>query len=331
MASQRYAPSRLRERQRGLAIIRQVIASQNFRTDKKIKFGDRYYIAEGSLRSTPALFKSCIFPPSFDHLTHQKFSREIIFLTFVKRSHFNALKRAVPYVYASSVSHRAWYIREYFGGIRQNIHDGNIRFRPSFFTPASLRWVLNTFFELQSIREQDLPDRFKKLLYAPQTFAYLWRFVRPFRQHVDAFTRIPNASQRAFAVLRAHNTLAARFPRVLAHQEPYAPHILKTGASYRLIDWENIGWASIMKDFVTIWMRASSNPAWQRALYHRLKRRYGSYAGFNNLWSSTVLLQSVFNTIGYHFYPDKKDFAELGKFSAQKIREILANNFRMYN
>ena len=100
---------------------------------------------------------------------------------------------------------------------------------------------------------------------------------------------------------------------------------------FKIIDWENVGWASIVKDVVTIWIRASQNPAWQRRLYTEFKKHYRSYKLFDDLWTVTVLVQCVFNVIGYHFYHDKTDFKPMAQFSKKTLKAILSNTFQGYN
>ena len=99
----------------------------------------------------------------------------------------------------------------------------------------------------------------------------------------------------------------------------------------RLIDWENIGWGNPNHDPAVLWMRSSDHPAWQKKLYSKFKKHYWHYKRFDDLWTIEILIQSVFNLISYYFYPDKKDIAQLVKFSDQKIREILTGNFKHFN
>lgn len=95
-----------------------------------------------------------------------------------------------------------------------------------------------------------------------------------------------------------------------------------------MIDWENIGWSLPTHDIVTMWMRANRHPAWQRQLYNRFKKLNRSYKKFDDLWTITVLTQSVFNVIAFHFYKDKKDFVGLANYSSKNIHAILTNTYK---
>ncbi len=323
--------TRKKLRARAKRIIKRLIRRESFTIKKTIKFGSRFFVAQGKWKNKTALFKMTIYPRSYDHLTNEKFSREIQFMRFIGQSSYELVKASLPQLYVSSVGPRCWYIRQYLTGRRQNIAGGNIRFQDSFFTQASLRWITGFLDELHSITPKDLSPELKKLLFPPQNINYLWQFINPYLGLLETFTSVPRVGQQVKKILFNHNRLYATAPRVLAHQEVYAPHIVKQKNGYKLIDWENIGWSPITKDAVTIWMRASSHPSWQKKLYQQIKRSNASYKHFKELWATTVFLQSVFNVIGWHFYTDKKDFHELARFSSVKIKEIINNSFKLYN
>ncbi|MFA5134953.1 MAG: phosphotransferase [Patescibacteria group bacterium] len=317
-----------RHRERARRVIRELHRGERFIPIKKIKFGSRYYIAVGKKDGQQALFKTSIYPRSCDHLTNQKFAREILFLRYINSSPHKLLRQSAPLILSSEIGPRAWYIREYVGGKPQNINGGNIRFVPSFFTEDRQRWLLNLLRELHSIREKDLPSNFKRLLYAPQTLNYLWQFIGPNLPLVESFIRWPNAGLLIRREFKRYGPVYRTTRRVLAHQELYAPHMLEAGGRPKIIDWENVGWASIMKDVVTVWMRASRHSAWQRSLHSKFKRQYRGFKNFDELWNATVFVQAVFNVIGFNYYPDKRDFRELARFSGVTLTAMLKKRYR---
>lgn len=310
-------------------IIRETITYEDFSVTKKIKFGPRYYVAEGKKNNRRSVFKICLFPDSVDHLTNEKFSREIIFLNFVQHSRFRQLRAAAPRVVSSALKPRAWYIREYLFGQTQNISGGNIRFKASFFTTPNLRWLLALFSDIQKIKKSDLSPFFKTFLYPPDFTKHLWYFIKPHWQRIESYMRWPGLARLIKREFKERAMTYNHAPNVLAHQEPYAPHFLKQpNGTFRMIDWENIGWSTPTHDTVTVWMRAHEHPAWQEQLYRRTKRRWHHYKKFDELWTTEVLIQSVFNIISYHFYDDKHDLESLVQFSDKKIKEILTGTFR---
>ena len=312
-------------------IIQDILTYEDFTVTKKIKFGPRYYVTKGIYNKQPAIFKICLFSDSVDHLTNEKFSREILFLNFIQRSKFNQVKKAAPSVFASGIKPRAWYIREHIDGQAQNISGGNVRFKKDFFNSKSLDWLTGIIVDLQRIHSADLPNNFKRLLYPPDFTKHLWRFISPHWQRIENYMKWPGVAKLIRKEFRLYAPIYNKAPRVLAHQESYSCHILKTKRQFRLIDWENVGWANPAHDPVVVWMRAHHNPAWQKQFYQRFKRHRLKYKKFNDLWTIEVLIQSVFNVISIHFYKNKNDIINLVKFSDKKIREILTDNFKIYN
>ena len=312
-------------------IIKDILFTADFKVTKKIKFGPRYYVAEGILNHRKTVFKICLFSDSVDHLTNEKFSREILFLNFIKQSSSNYLKATVPHLHAFGLKPRAWYIREYLYGQAENIAGGNVKFKNRFFNQRNLGSIIKLFTSLQSIKRPDLPGNFQKLLYPPDFTKHLWRFIRPHWQRIEHYMKWPGLASLIKKEFKRYAPIYNHAPHVLAHQEPYAPHFLKIKNGFHLIDWENVGWSNPTHDIVVLWMRAYQHPEWQKQLYQRFKRYWHHYKKFDDLWTIEVLIQSVFNVIGWHFYNDKQDFKGLVKFSDKKIREILANNFKIYN
>jgi len=312
-------------------IINDIISWENFKVGKKIKFGPRYYITHGKINKQSAIFKICLYADSIDHLTNEKFSREILFLNFIQYSRFKKVETAAPSLFAFGLKPRAWYIRELINGNTQNIANGNVRFIKTFFNQANLDWTVKLLFDLQHISAKDLPNNFKKFLYPPDFTKHLWRFISPHWQRIEKYMKWPGVSKLIKKEFNKYTPIYNKAPRVLAHQEPYACHFIKTKQGLRLIDWENIGWANPNHDAVVLWMRAYKHPEWQKKLYYKFKRHYSYYKKFDDLWTIEVLIQAVFNVISYHFYNNKRDIIDMVKFSDKKIREILTDNFKFYN
>lgn len=304
-------------------LIKEITTQNNFKITKRIRFGPRYFVAEGKYQGKTTLFKLCLFPKSYDHLTNEKFSREILFLNFIQNSKYLSLKKATPHIYASNIDTRAWYIREYLYCQAQNINNGNIRFINKFFSTKNYNWFIRTFSQLQKIKKKELPNNLKKLLFPPQTLEYLWRFIGPSQKNLDKFIKHPGATKKIHQQFKKNSHLYKTAPRVLAHQEVYSPHILCSNKYIKLIDWENIGWALPTHDIVTMWMRAYHHPTWQNKLKQYYLSQNSKMKKKQKLWDITLLMQSTFNVISYHHYFDKKDFAPLAKYSSQIINEML--------
>ncbi|MFA6099139.1 MAG: hypothetical protein WC808_06420 [Patescibacteria group bacterium] len=312
-------------------IAKDIISWEDFKIIKKIRFGPRYFIAEGLRNKQKCVFKICLYTDSIDHLTNEKFSREILFLNFIQYSKFHQVKSVTPRIQAFGLKPRAWYMREYLSGKFYNVNGGNIRFKKTFFTKPNLDWFVKTFTNLQSIKPADLPVNLKKFLYRPDFTRNLWRFISPHWQKIEQYMKWPGVSRLIKIEFTKYASIYNTAPQVLAHQEPYSCHFLRTQQRLHVIDWENIGWSNPNHDPVVLWMRAYNDPGWQKILYQKFRKKYAGYKEFDDLWIIEVLIQSVFNIISYYFYEDKKDIQEMVSFSDKKIREILTNTFKLYN
>ncbi len=314
---------RLAEAQR---VIEGIIAREHVRVQDIMRNGPRYYIAWGTRGAQRVVFKICLFTDTVDHLTNEKFSREILFLHFLATSHHATVRAGAPRLMNHGIRPRAWYVREFLSGKQQN-RGGSVRYAPSFFQLSTVRWIVRFFWSLQAIQKRELPASFLRLLYLPDLTHDLMKFMRPHWRLIGQFVGQQGVSKQIIRYLQSKGARYNNAPRVLAHQEPYADHFLKIRGGFHLIDWENIGWSNPLHDIVTIWMRAASRPDWQRALYRSFKKRSGSPAWFDELWEIETMIQSVFNIISYHFYPHKKDLRELTLFSKKNVHQILSNAF----
>ncbi|MFC1688004.1 phosphotransferase [Patescibacteria group bacterium] len=304
--------------------INTIIKQEGLTVQKVLRNGPRYYVAIVSKNGIKALLKSCLFTSSVDFLTNEKFSREILFLRFLQKSKHTMVRNVAPHIYASGLTPRAWYLREYISGQTQNIRGGNVRFNSSFYTGRRLSWIVKLFSALQSIKKSELPSDFKKLLYPPDFTKQLYKFMTPHWKRIEKTLGWSGISKTIQPYFRQRTNLYNTAPRVMVHQEPYGVHFIKQGGKMRLIDWENIGWGNPLHDYVVLWMRASQHPKWQKQFRAAVKKQV-RLTSFDDLWKMEVIIQSVFNVVSWHFYSPKKDIVALVKFSKQNINHILQN------
>lgn len=302
--------------------IKNLIISKRLSIKRIIKNGPRYFVAEITYKKKRALFKVCLYTPSTDFLTNEKFSREILFLRFISQSSHTAIRRAVPALYASGVAPRAWYIREYIQGKPQNVEGGNVTIKKSFFTYKNVDWLISVFASLQEVTPRELSPAFKRLLYQPEFKSQILKFINPHWKRVNRVLKVPRASHVLRRYFLNHIGVYNRSPRVLVHQEPYGVHFIKQKNSIRTIDWENISWGNSAHDMAVVWMRASKHPRWQEILHQRTAKK-SAYDNFQQLWELEIIMQSVFNIIGWHFYPKKADMAALFSFSKKQVNQFL--------
>ncbi len=296
---------------------------EGFRQTKVLSQAPRYYLASGRLHRHKAVFKISLRTRQEDALTNEKLARETLFMQHLQ-SVRSPLTAIMPEVFAGGTAPRAWYIREWTAGTLQHVRNNEAAFTKSFFSRPTLRWLTKNLALLQSITARDLPQQLSTLLYQPQLPTYLWQFVEPYQRQVDSFTDAPGITARCKRVFQRATPLFRNAPRVLAHQELYPTHFIRTSSGMQIIDWENIGWALPTYDYVAVWLRAFTHPDWQQSLYRQYAKQWGEYRDATRLWYTTVFVQSVFNVVGYHYYPDKSHFRPLAEYCAGHIQEYLA-------
>ncbi len=321
LASSQLNKKHLEDAQRAVTAI---LKKHKMTIKKVLRLGPRYYVGDGMYRGKRAVLKMCLYTSSVDFLTNEKFKREVLFMRFLKTSRHALLKRLAPLLYQSGLEPRAWYIREYVGGQVQSINDGNVLYRPTFFTRERVKWIVNCFSSLQSIKKSELPDKFVSLLYKPDFTRQLLKYMNPHWKRVEASLRWSGLSRILKRYFNSNRRLYNTAPRVFVHQEPYASAFIKQGSRWRLIDWENIGWGNPLHDYIVLWMRASQYPDWQEMLRTSARKRI-KLATFDQLWDMEALIQSVFNVISWHFYKPKSDLRELFEFSRKNIKRILTS------
>jgi hypothetical protein len=63
-----------------------------------------------------------------------------------------------------------------------------------------------------------------------------------------------------------------RFNRsTIVHHEFYGSQILSTRDSFKLSDWENVGWGNPLRDFTSLWLRGFAEPAWQKEFLEKFR------------------------------------------------------------
>lgn len=304
---------------------RALFASLHLRLIRIDRRGPRFFVAVVRWRGRLAIFKSAVNPRSVDYWSNVKFGREVEFLTFIQSSPYRQLRRLAPRVYASSVTGRAWYLREYITGQMFNVRGGNIRFRPVFFRPGRLGQITRALAGLQAVRPADLPPRLNRRLRRYDTVARALRVLRPNWPHISRALGDRAAATDLPRILATARRVYDRSPSVLAHHEPYACHFIATGRDLRLIDWENIAWANPLHDYIILWLRGVGHPQWQRRLRAAAERqlRPGLGKKFAVIWDTDLLLQAIFVVWSAPTYPDRADMRRLAAAARAIVQQRL--------
>lgn len=232
------------------------------------KNGPRVLVAGGEWHRKKAIFKApCgIATPK----TSQGLKREAMFL----ESAPSYLRSMVPgvYKYGKVFGKRFWYLVGWVEpGDPQNTGGSDFLIKDTFFTQESLVWALEL---LKSLRRfsADVPAGLRKELSA--TVYNLSSYRRLLEGLGKEFFSTPtfNFKRTAAYLDRAGGVYNRLNLTTLVHHEFYGSQILASGRSFKLSDWENLGWGHPLRDFSTIWFRSLFHSAWQEEFLARFKK-----------------------------------------------------------
>ncbi|MBI5037513.1 MAG: phosphotransferase [Candidatus Kerfeldbacteria bacterium] len=320
MVMGKHPPLSAPAQRRLMARITALMEEKKFHLTQIRSRGPRYFLASGTYHGRPAIFKMTIRPIAQERLTNEKLGREYLFLSTIQKLR-SPLSRATPRVWHGGISPHAWYIREEIRGTGALQPHNETKYVNSFFNQSSQRQIGTTLASLQQQKISVFPKSFQSLLYSPQLPSFLWKFIAPYAQLVDTFMQQPGFAASCRPYFMAADKVFKRAPRVLAHQELYPAHFLRAGKQWKIIDWENIGWALPTYDYVAMWLRAHERPRWQAAWQKHYEHAYRHYPDAKRLWDMTVFIQSLFNVVGYHFYPRRAHFSHLARAAAKQLRQ----------
>lgn len=323
MLKNSYFKAKARQLQETKELVKCVLESHHLKLKRVIKNGPRYFIAECTKNSKKYVFKTCLYTKSFDPSTNSKFIREVLLLKYITESKRKFLRQAIPKIYNYDTKKRIWYIREYIDGAPQNSTQGTVQFKPSFFTPATLKWIITFIKELQKINPQKIPNT---LFRVARKYYPLSRTINYINMNKDDITKVIGQKEYRTIIdrLKSNQNIYNQAKLVLAHHELFASHFIKKGGGkFTLIDWENFGLSNAIHDLATIWMRASSNPAWQSKLLLEARNNWPSPRAYNSLFEIELLTQSLCNVSEINYVKNKRDFLPLAEFSTLGLQKFL--------
>ncbi len=298
--------SRHRGHHRAAAAIADTVWNDGgFRLVEIIRDGPRFLTARVASRSQTGTFKLCLLPDTIDTHSNTRLARETYFLERVKQKRPPFLSTVVPKLIAAGYARsRRWHIREYFAGRTFSRGGSAFFFRTGFFSAATLNTLVQ-FTESLARFSTAIPTERRPLFSNNPALRFSsdviwWQALQPYLP-VAALRPVV---ERFFAV-RAD--LYNRRRVVLSHQELYPPHLIAMDRSYKIIDWENIGFANAARDLSVIWMRSFEVPAWQSRLAAGWLSRQPNRREGRRLWEVELLMQSLKNITYFHTTTDPVD------------------------
>jgi hypothetical protein len=272
--------------------IRRVIKRYKLEVVSVERNGPRFYVARCRHQDKLVVFKICLFTDRVDPRTNAGLRRETITLNYFHSLRNKFFAESTPGVLYSQSTGRTWYIREYLDGQTQNIQHSNFVFKPEFFAPHSIAWIVKFFGGLQQLSRR-LPPKLRPL-YAKHTLKTNleligWRKVPGLIGSADATERIIN-------FLKPYHKTFDNNQTVITHYEPYASHFFRHGPSgFYMIDWENVDCGTPAHDVSVIWHRAFLHPKWQKDLWREFYKATPYPKQFEELFKVEIVLQCIHN------------------------------------
>ncbi len=238
-----------------------------FKPETVFKNGPRVLVVGGKWHQKEAVFKaSCGIATS---KTKQGLQREALFLESTP-SYFRPM---VPVIYdCGDFSGKSfWYLVEWVRpGDTQNTGESDFLFKNTFFTQDSLVWALGL---LRGLRRHSLEmPGDSELRENVSSTGYDLAAYRGLLEGVGKTLLPLPVLERASARLDEAAEVYDRWNQTtLVHHEFYGSQILASGDSFKLSDWENLGWGHPLRDFSTLWFRSFPHPAWQADFLARFK------------------------------------------------------------
>jgi len=265
----------------------------NFRPQKAFREGPRVWVVGGEFKDRPAVFKT-----PFDNeqtqrqtLLDEHLRRETLFLTAAP----DYLYPHLPTLCDHGVwEGRFWYLIEWVKpGKPQCSESSDFLMLDTFFTPGNLEWILGVLDGLRRFA-QELPKSLEKDLnktaYGLSDYRRLLEPQgRKFFEN-GVWEKITDFLDKAEPVYNRFNETT------VTHHEFYGSQILSSNASYKLADWENVGWGHPLRDFTNLWLRSFSHPEWQKYFLDEFHARAGlGDEDFETLFGVEKILQNFGN------------------------------------
>lgn len=265
-----------------------------FLPQKTFREGPRVYIIGGVYKARRAVFKA-LFPSEekkdipYYHSPLKHLLREALFLENVPPY----LSPFVPKILRSGwEGKRFWYLTEWIRpGVKQS-GGGDFLVREEFFSQKGLRWLLDLSFSLGKF-SSELPPKLSQAL--SQTTYDLSAYRGMLESQGKGFFGEKAFSYIADFLDKAEPIYNQANQTILAHHEIKGSEILSWDKSFKLIDWETVGWGNLSRDFMTLYLRAFEYPDWRKEYLGEHRARFPDQKVYDVLFGVEFILQSFGN------------------------------------
>lgn len=287
--------------------VRQVLDDNHFEPKQLLRYGPRYVCVVVESGEVEGFFKMVLpieervkMSPAGYRWTHfdepevleKRLLKEALFLQFFSQQIGEA--GSLPQIIALSDTSPVWSLRTYIHERTMSAWNSDFVFSPRFFKHVTPSQAVEFFARLHEMSE-----------ILPQNLSEMVQDFRSTLTNTSRFERTAERAREMPAFRHLADELEARFnaylPQyedyrpVIAHYEPYPPHIYSVDGKMGLIDWENVGWAHPLQDLSVLYMRCLAEPKWQDEYVKELERG-GYFQGQGQLyWESELLIQAFAN------------------------------------
>ena len=265
----------------------------DFKPQKAFREGPRVWVVGGDLDGKKAVLKTP-FEKDKKHeqtLLDEHLHREALFL----KNAPGYLSPHLPALYNDGVwEGRSWYLIEWVNpGKPQCLESSDFLMLDTFFTPGNLEWVLDVLGGLRRFA-LELPSTLRTDLdKTAYEFASYRQLLEP--QGRKFFEKV--VWKKITDFLDAAGPVYNRFNKTtITHHEFYGSQILSSNASYKICDWENVGWGHPLRDFTNLWVRSFQHLNWQEEFLARFRAQAGlEESDFEVLFGVEKILQNFGN------------------------------------
>lgn len=294
-------------------IFQPVFDQRGFKPTKAFREGPRFYVIGGDYRGGKAIFKADLEAEAKRlPKARLRLRREGIFLRHVRLKH-------VPKFYARGVEGKIfWLLEEWVPGESQELGESTFLIKDLFFNDRNLRFSLEFLTELHRLSEKPQPQferHFSR--YTLSDYANLML--------IDKDRALGKTlSAKADTFLRRQHRLFNENQTVITHHEFYGPHIFIEADSFKIIDWENVGWGNPAHDFVELWIRSFAHQDFRTEFFERFHTSQKEKEVFDKLFRLEVILQGIGNLNHFKIteVPEEREVADkVSSFLKEEIEK----------
>jgi aminoglycoside phosphotransferase (APT) family kinase protein len=306
--------------------VNQVLAKLGLPIWEVLENGPRYVVVSTDYQGESALFKMVV--PGAEHKAPtvdsglkyptllEDVRKEVALLEYLSTAEQRLVGLVPKLLGHGEVPGSAWYIRELIHGTPMGRSDQPFLFTDKFYAEVEPRWLVEYFRSLHGVSAlvpAEVASHFQ--LWYPRA-----DHARLLAQSMDSEWSHPQMRRLAGRLgpwLEQYLPRLHGDGRVIAHNEPFSPHIFVEDGRIGLIDWESASWGHRLHDFSKMWLRFFDHESFRKKF--EIEVEAAGYLGADGSleWDLCRLIESV-GTLN-HYYNNH----ELSPHKEQQLYDFL--------